>query len=88
MCRYRYGKSSCAHRLVEGRECVGEARCMVKSTPARYCVANSDCSIDEWRGLYCSKYQRFYCAGMDNCGTAEKYMAHFAEYRASLGRRV
>lgn len=88
LCRYRYRQSSCAHRQIEGRECVGEDNCLVKSSPMRYCQMNSDCSLEQWHGLYCAKYQRFYCSGIENCGTAESYMAHFAKFREFVGRRT
>lgn len=31
-------------------------------------------------GLYCKKYNRFYCAGKDNCQTKEEYMQHMKEF--------
>lgn len=88
LCRYRYRQSSCAHKQIEGRECVGEENCLVKSIPMRYCQMNSDCSLEQWHGLYCAKYQRFYCSGIENCTTIESYMAHFAKFREFLGRKT
>ncbi|MGD0056541.1 MAG: hypothetical protein ABSB83_01635 [Methanomassiliicoccales archaeon] len=88
MCRYRYRQSYCAHRQIEERECVGEDNCLVRSSPMRYCQMNSHCSSEQWHGLYCAKYQRFYCSGIENCGTAESYMTHFARFREFVERRT
>ena len=79
MCKYYYGGGFCAHAAISERECVGETRCLITSELMEG-VKRQDCSREEWYGLYCAKYQRFFCAGMENCRTAESYMAHFAEY--------
>lgn len=31
-------------------------------------------------GIYCKKYNRFYCAGRENCETKEEYMKHMKEF--------
>lgn len=31
-------------------------------------------------GLYCEKYNRFYCAGEDNCVSKEEYFEHMKTY--------
>jgi len=87
LCRYRYRESYCAHGLVEGRNCVGEESCSVMSSPTKASRRKNDCSLEQWYGLYCAKYQRFFCAGLENCSTAESYMAHLAKFQTSMGRR-
>jgi len=84
LCKYRYREVFCANALIKGRECIGEEKCTIKfsSAPA---VKKSDCTFENWHGLYCAKYQRFYCAGLKNCSTVESYMAHFAKYKQSIG---
>lgn len=84
LCKYRYRGEFCAHALVAGRECIGEENCAAKFSSLSK-SRRSDCSFESWQGLYCAKYQRFYCAGIENCSTAESYMAHFARYTQRLG---
>ncbi len=31
-------------------------------------------------GVYCEKFNRFYCAGEDNCQTEDEYLEHMNEY--------
>jgi hypothetical protein len=69
MCKYRYRNGLCSHAAVGGIECVGEERCLDRHERK----AHSSCSRDMSLGLYCSKYRRFYCAGIENCGTPEAY---------------
>ncbi len=82
MCKYYYRGGYCAHAAISERECVGEAKCLITSNLMEE-MKKSDCSREEWYGLYCAKYQRFYCAGKENCESAESYMARFAEYVSS-----
>ena len=70
--------------MIDGRECVGEENCQlrfyVKGVPE-----TDDCYIERWQGLYCPRYQRFYCAGRGNCDTMESYMTHLVEFKRSRG---
>ncbi len=80
MCKYYYRGGYCAHAAISERECVGEAKCLIMSSDLAETRKKPDCTLDQWFGLYCAKYQRFFCAGRENCHSAELYMAHFAEY--------
>ncbi|MFW6195707.1 MAG: hypothetical protein ACOC5D_00090 [Thermoplasmatota archaeon] len=42
-------------------------------------VQDDTCPMTEC-GLYCKKYNRFYCAGKDNCEDEEEYMKHMKEF--------
>jgi hypothetical protein len=85
LCKYQYGGKYCAHKLVDARECAGEKHCMQRADRI-VPTMNIDCSAEQWYGLYCSKYQRFYCPGKEKCGSLESYLASFTEYKGSLGR--
>jgi hypothetical protein len=37
-----------------------------------------------WYGLYCAKYQRFYCAGKENCSSAEDYFGSMVRFRTGV----
>jgi len=41
--------------------------------------------MDQWQGLYCSRYQKFFCAGKGRCDTMEDYMSEFARFKQSRG---
>ncbi|HUV24963.1 MAG TPA: hypothetical protein VMW26_06010 [Methanomassiliicoccales archaeon] len=86
MCRYRYHRNLCAHRLIEGRECIGEESCRLGSLGRRGFTVADECHMEKWQGLYCPRYQRFYCSGRENCETMESYMSHFVDFRESRGR--
>ncbi len=86
LCKYCYAGKYCANAAISGRECVGEVNCLVRSTADGLLRKRNDCSKEQWYGLYCAKYQRFYCAGRENCHTAESYMMHFAQFAESRGR--
>ncbi|HTY46519.1 MAG TPA: hypothetical protein VMB46_02515 [Methanomassiliicoccales archaeon] len=45
-----------------------------------------DCSREQWFGLYCAKYQRFYCSGKENCATVESYLQHLTDFKQSQWR--
>ena len=85
-CRYRYRGAYCAHGGVDGRHCVGEEACGLITHERDGAHRHSDCSREQWFGLYCAKYQRFYCAGKENCGTAESYLRHLTTNRQSQWR--
>jgi hypothetical protein len=74
VCKYRYRQGLCSHAGVGGVECVGEDRCLNRHDRAR-----SSCANDMSLGLYCSKYRKFYCAGIGNCGTLESYTQSMQE---------
>ena len=42
-------------------------------------VQEDTCPMTEC-GLYCKKYNRFYCAGKENCENEEEYMKHMKEF--------
>jgi len=76
MCKYFYREGWCANKTVQGLECIGKDKCdlfLGKGGKER-----EGCGYDNWYGLYCAKYQRFYCAGKGNCETMEDYMRSFA----------
>lgn len=52
----------------------------------RHGFRHPDCSKEQWFGLYCAKYQRFYCAGKDNCASAEEYMRHLSSFKQGRWR--
>ncbi len=85
-CRYRYRESYCAHGSVNGRECLGEHRCAVITHERGAGIKQRDCARDQWFGLYCAKYQRFYCSGKDNCGTVESYLQHLNDFKQAQWR--
>ncbi len=90
MCKYRYGKGRCAHPRNFTIECVGEDGCNYVDVPDADIIKdmimvgdpgleNSE-SEDQCPntkcGIYCKKYGRLYCAGIDNCQTEEDYLNH------------
>jgi len=85
VCRYRYKEKFCAHRLIKGRECVGEEHCQLGSGKELSVVPARDCDMERWYGLYCSRYQRFFCPGPANCKSVEDYMLQFMEFRQAGG---
>lgn len=42
-------------------------------------VQEDTCPMTEC-GIYCKKYNRFYCAGKENCENEEEYMKHMKEF--------
>ncbi len=85
-CRYRYRGAFCAHSGVQGRHCLGEEACGLIAHERQATAHRSDCSMEQWFGLYCAKYQRFYCAGKENCETHESYLRHLTANRQSQWR--
>jgi len=85
LCRYRYRGNLCANSLIEGRECIGEENCHLGFLQPGGVIEAEECHMERWQGLYCPRYQRFYCAGRENCDTVESYMSHFAEFKESRG---
>ena len=80
LCKYLYKGGRCAHGLIDSTECLGEDSCRHANVSRRHRYRD-DCSKEHWYGLYCAKYQRFFCAGRDKCGSAEEYFSSMVRYR-------
>ena len=91
-CRYFYRNGSCAHSSVSGDRCVGASTCGTYTTvdkpgaegdsAGKYnYTAGVQCECNLGFGLYCTKYNRFYCAGKEKCGSADEYMRSFDAHR-------
>ncbi len=92
MCRYRYKEKKCAHPKNMTIECVGEERCRFRTELKGkmeiddISLTNIDNEEEEGKcpnttcGIYCKKYNRFYCAGDDNCQTEEDFLHHLNMY--------
>ena len=86
MCRYKYGNGKCAYPKNISLECVGEQNCTFvnENTDSMdfeqgdYLPEdkNSDECPNTECGVYCKKYNRFYCAGKENCDDEEEYLSH------------
>jgi hypothetical protein len=72
LCKYRYKGDRCAHGMIDSAACVGEGSCRHADKVTRK-TYQDDCSKEHWYGLYCAKYRRFFCAGKENCGSAQDY---------------
>lgn len=90
MCRYEYGNGKCAHPKNISLECVGEDSCTLYGEDmslqdfenVNYFSQDADedeCPNTEC-GVYCKKYNRFYCAGKENCENEEEYFSHMNTY--------
>ncbi|MCX6653054.1 MAG: hypothetical protein NT137_06860 [Methanomassiliicoccales archaeon] len=71
---------------MDAKHCVGEESCSMISHEPGERRHHHDCDREQWFGLYCAKYQRFYCAGKENCTTVEGYMQHLTNYKQSQWR--
>ncbi len=80
LCKYRYKGDRCAHGLIDSTECVGEESCGHANIARRH-KYHDDCSKEHWCGLYCARYQRFFCAGKENCASAEDYFGSLVRFR-------
>jgi hypothetical protein len=83
LCKYRYKGDRCAHGLINSTACVGEDSCSHADVARRH-LYHDDCSREHWYGLYCAKYQRFYCAGKDNCTSVEDYFGSWVKFRTGV----
>ncbi len=85
----KYGKGRCAHPSNLSIDCVGEDSCRMTGdevmprdsfdTIGGYDRTNTekeDSCPNTTCGIYCQKYNRFYCAGEENCQTEEEYKNH------------
>jgi hypothetical protein len=86
MCRYRYRGSHCANAAIATRECTGEERCHVRSGQRGSLGAQPECTKEQWSGLYCAKYQRFFCSGSGKCSTAAEYLESLHDPRSGPWR--
>lgn len=90
MCRYRYSDGKCAHPKNISLDCVGEEGCVFKEEEKNSeSLENSALNLEEEEkdsctktqcGIYCKKYNRFYCAGEENCDSEEEYLQHMNQY--------
>jgi hypothetical protein len=83
MCKYYYREGLCASNSVEDSKCLGLEKCTA-SSQALMIDSGQSCGHDKWYGLYCDKYKRFFCSGIDQCGTFEDYMSSFASREIEL----
>ncbi|UCE37860.1 MAG: hypothetical protein JSW00_01035 [Thermoplasmata archaeon] len=68
ICKYDDGNGWCTSKF-EGFGCIKE-RCEI------YAPKNdegNECSGIAGQGIYCRKYNRFFCAGKENCTNQNKY---------------
>lgn len=77
MCRFYYRNGYCANPQIESNECIGETKCYIMIYNTKVKKVNNGCEYDLGYGVYCKKYQRFYCAGKENCNSLENYMKSF-----------
>jgi hypothetical protein len=83
LCKYNYRGDRCAHGMISSAACVGEEHCQhVNVTHHR--TYHDNCSREQWFGLYCARYRRFFCAGLENCASAQDYFRTMAKFRASV----
>lgn len=91
MCRYEYGKEKCAHPNNLSLDCVGEEKCVYTEDDRQLKKVEEALSVENdieqkhkcpntQCGIYCEKYNRFYCAGEDNCKSEEEYLDHMKTY--------
>ncbi|OGS43612.1 MAG: hypothetical protein A3K76_04095 [Euryarchaeota archaeon RBG_13_57_23] len=89
-CRYSYLSGACANKHVDSLECIGADKCefsglniLVLKKPG----SESDgCGHEKWLGLYCEKYQRFFCPGREHCVTPESYRKQLVIHQERLMR--
>ncbi len=93
MCIYEYSNGKCAHPKNLSLECVGEEKCVhmddgnaveevekaLDESFGNELEPKDTCSNTQC-GLYCEKYQRFYCAGEENCREENEYFEHMKTY--------
>ncbi|MFO8109444.1 MAG: hypothetical protein R6U17_02835 [Thermoplasmata archaeon] len=93
MCKYLYGTDKyeggrCAHPSNLSIACVGEDSCRLMSSDVdmlevdekEYTDNTGENCPNTTCGIYCQKYQRFYCAGEENCQTEDEYKKHMNMY--------
>ncbi|MFO7791953.1 MAG: hypothetical protein R6W73_03090 [Candidatus Saliniplasma sp.] len=91
MCKYEYSDGKCAHPKNLSLDCVGEGNCVyigddnaieeIENALSENMNNNQEHRCQNTQcGIYCEKYNRFYCAGKDNCESKEEYMDHMKTY--------
>lgn len=50
-----------------------------KLSDVNRCEEGNECSMTEC-GIYCQKFNRFYCSGKENCQTEEEYFDHMNKF--------
>ncbi len=91
MCRYEYGNGKCAHPNNLSLDCVGEGTCVYdgdskqlekveEALSTKLDNQQDDKCPNTQCGLYCEKYNRFYCAGEKNCNDKEEYFEHMKTF--------
>jgi hypothetical protein len=83
LCKYRYKGDRCAHGLINSTACVGEDSCR-HANVSHHNKYRDDCSKEHWYGLYCAKYQRFFCPGKENCSSPEEYFDYMVKFRTGV----
>ena len=83
LCKYNYRGDRCAHGMISSTACVGEEFCQ-HANVSHHRTYHDNCSQEHWFGLYCARYRRFFCAGLDNCASAQDYFRTMAKFRASV----
>ena len=83
MCKYRYKGDRCAHGMNSSAACGGEDSCG-HANVAHLKTYHDNCSREHWYGLYCAKYQHFFCAGKEDCTSAQDYFGSMVRSRTEL----
>ncbi len=91
MCRYSYLSGACANKHVESLDCIGHDKCEFSGMNILVLrkgkAVPDECNHEKWLGLYCEKYQRFFCPGREHCVTPESYEKHLIIHQERLMRR-
>jgi hypothetical protein len=76
-CRYSYLSGACANKHVDSLDCIGHEKCEFSGMnilmKQRHSRTSDECGLEKWLGLYCEKYNRFFCPGREHCVTPESY---------------
>jgi len=91
-CRYSYLSGACANRHVDSLECIGPDKCEFSGMNVlvlkKQGKLSGGCGHEEWLGLYCEKYQRFFCPGREHCVTPESYMKQLVIHQERILRTI
>ncbi len=89
-CRYSYLSGACANKHVDSLECIGHEKCEFSGMnilmKQRHSRTAEDCGLEKWLGLYCEKYNRFFCPGKEHCVTPESYQKHLITHLERIER--
>jgi hypothetical protein len=76
-CKYSYLSGACANKQIDSLECIGHDKCEFSGMnilmTQRHSKTAEECGLEKWLGLYCEKYNRFFCPGREHCVTPESY---------------